>query len=142
MIDILGLLPSCFSRNVAVGQDYLRGVAPSIYLKCCTNEPKYEAEFDHPLLKAELVQNATSVKIVGLEQKNVQSLIALSKLSSFKNCVNVASSQSDQLKKFMTTDKPETEMIQLWENDKNICKSFLILFMIHLSFSINWTRLE
>lgn len=84
-----------------------------IYLRCCTAEPAYEAQFDHLLLKAELfmsdaskfaLSTASSTKIPGLEQKNVLSLLALSKLEGFKNCINNCSSQSN-LQQFMTCGK-------------------------------------
>lgn len=101
-----------------------------IYLRTCTGEPTYEAQFDHLLLKAELfmadlskstLATASSTKIPGLDEKNVLSLMALSKLNGFKNCINVCSSHAN-LQQFMTNDKPETDVPQIWDDDQSLSK--------------------
>jgi hypothetical protein len=101
-----------------------------IYLRSCTAEPSYEAQFDHLLLKAELFMSdtsksafstASSTQIPGLDQKNVLSLLALSKLEGFKNCINTCSSQAN-LQQFMSCDKPEIDVPQIWDNDQSLSK--------------------
>src|SRR4051794_15024290 len=93
-----------------------------IYLRCCTAEPSYENQFDHLLLKAELfmsdasksaLSTASSTQIPGLDQKNILSLMALSKLDGFKDCIKLASAQPG-LQQFMTADKPELDVPQVW----------------------------
>lgn len=106
-----------------------------IYLRCCTNESGYEAQFDHLLIKAELfmsdiskstLSTASSTQIKGLDGKNVLSLMALSKLNGFKNCIANSSSQPN-LQQFMHNDKPETDVPQIWDDDQSLC-NFQIAF--------------
>lgn len=104
-----------------------------IYLRTCTGEPSYETQFDHLLLKAELfmsdapktaLQTAASTQISGLNEKNILSLMALAKLNGFKNCINTCSSQSN-LQHFMTSDKPETDVPQIWDDDQSLSKEII-----------------
>lgn len=125
-----------------------------IYLRCCTSEPAYEAQFDHLLLKAELfmsdasksaLSTASSTQIPGLDQKNILSLLALSKLEGFKNCVNACSSQSS-LQQFMVIDKPETDVPRIWENDQSL-SMLLATALLNFEtsaylFSSNWSCFE
>lgn len=121
-----------------------------IYLRTCTGESSYESQFDHLLLKADLfitdapktaLSTAASTKIAGLDEKNVLSLMALSKLDGFKNCINACSTQSN-LQNFMTSDKPETDVPQIWEDDQSLSKEIIYLTLKILKFSSNWSSTQ
>jgi dynein heavy chain 1 len=120
-----------------------------IYLRCCTGEPTYENQFEHLLFKSELfmsdaskstLSTASSTNIAGLDQKNVLSLMALSKLDSFKNCIKACSSDPN-LQQFMHNDKPEIDVPQIWDDDQPLCKLNLINFY-YIYFSSDWSSLE
>lgn len=103
-----------------------------IYLKCCTNEPTYETQFDHLLLRSVMLmdsaksmqEKAASTDIPPLTQSQIVALFGLSRLPDFKNCVSKLQSFPD-LTQWSHSDKPELSVPVIWNEDENRSKSVL-----------------
>lgn len=102
-----------------------------VYLTACTNEPPYDAQFDHLLRNSEMLaadaskatrDTVASTSIAGLNEKHILSLATLAELKhGFANCVKTAGALGG-MDRFVTEDKPETEVPVLWSDDTELSK--------------------
>ena len=106
-----------------------------IYLKCGTNEVGYDTQFDHLLLRFDLLVGESSkamqdaarkLNVPPLGQAQLFSLLNLARLPTFKDCVNKVEAIGDLTDWYMS-DKPEVNVPVLWNEDENL--SMLSTFM-------------
>lgn len=92
--------------------------------------PTYEEQFDHLLLRADLAMSkglqsqASKLDIKPLDQSQVTSLLSLSRLPEFKQCVEKVR-HMDGLANWIKSDVPELSVPELWE-EQNISKSWAL----------------
>src|SRR4051794_35961918 len=93
-----------------------------IYLKGITNESAYEQEFDHLLLRSDLFLSETAksmqaaaanMHIPPLNQAQILSLMQLSRLTNFKECLKKVQNLND-LPNWLALDNPELQVPEIW----------------------------
>lgn len=100
-----------------------------IHLRCGSSEPTYEEFFDHLLQRSDALisDEATSVmqgeaaciSLSPLSNTQKVALLKLTRLSDFKDCIKKAQS-SAEFSDWVTSDKLEMNVIQLWNTEKSI----------------------
>lgn len=92
--------------------------------------PNYEEQFDHLLLRADLAMSkrlqsqASKLSIKSLDHPQVISLLSLSRLPEFKQCVEKAR-QMGGLGNWVHSDLPELSVPELWD-EQDLSKSFFL----------------
>ncbi|CAK5084784.1 unnamed protein product [Meloidogyne enterolobii] len=93
-----------------------------IYLRC-TSSNKFEEEFDYLLLyssklqlKSATNQNLKQIVIPPLNEQQIASLISLSRLPAFKECIDKfkTSVTTDDLTEWLRSDQPENSVPEIW----------------------------
>jgi len=99
--------------------------------------PTYEEQFDHLLLRADLAMSkgqsqASKLDIKPLEHSQVTSLLSLSRLPEFKQCVEKVR-HVDGLASWIKSDLPELSVPELWEeqNISPIKKAINEVLVVH-----------
>lgn len=93
-----------------------------IYLRC-TSSNKFEEEFDYLLLyssklqlKSATNQNLKQIVIPPLNEQQIASLISLSRLPAFKECIDKfkTSVTTEDLTEWLRSDQPENSVPEIW----------------------------
>lgn len=93
-----------------------------IYLRCISLN-KFEEEFDYLLLyssnlqlKTAASQNPKQIIIPPFNEQQIFSLVLLSKLSAFKDCINKFKTtvSTEDLTEWLRSDQPENSVPEVW----------------------------
>lgn len=93
-----------------------------IHVRGFSGEPNFETEFDHFLRGKEGIlpgqTAAMSSSLRGLTADQIESCVALMKLGAFKILHEKITSNPDNFKQWLTSASPETQICQLWDDEK------------------------
>jgi dynein heavy chain 1 len=93
-----------------------------IYLRC-TSSNKFEEEFDYLLLYSSKLQlksltslNSKQIHIPPLNEQQISSLLSLSKLPAFKDCIEKFKTtvSTEDLIEWLRSDQPENSVPEIW----------------------------